>query len=397
MTPTYYVLFTFATLVTSIILFQGLDSTPIQIVTIVLGFLTICAGITLLQLSKIDPQELSEKDGVGLDRNTTLLIRASRSQINQEKGRSTGLEDPGVDSVRGGLGVIGSLVRARSSRRIRAHASSDEYHRMANEHGGMLCTLGKADMERYELQDRPMPKSPTLGGLSPRLPLSMASLQNRGMPQKRDTAISFASGSENPHGHHANVRGASGTSATSNHEGGGGGGAILAGGILMSPNHSGGAGRASVFHAEPSSYSRGQQQQRDYSTATITTSSSISNRPTGPRLPRSDAADNLSSMWSDSGNGDLASTLRAGGGLKSPVYTNDEGFSSREFIETGDDTESTASSSPIKSKRAGGIFNLRSPSQRQRDGEEDGQEEELLSPVMRNDLEAFSNKRRSRG
>lgn len=36
-TPTYYVLFTFATLVTSIILFQGLDSTPIQIVTIVLG------------------------------------------------------------------------------------------------------------------------------------------------------------------------------------------------------------------------------------------------------------------------------------------------------------------------------------------------------------------------
>jgi len=101
-------------------------------------------------------------------------------------------------------------------------------------------------------------------------------------------------------------------------------------------------------------------------------------------------------MWGESGNGDLASTLRSGG-LKSPIYTNDEGFSSREIIETGDDTESTASSSPVKSKRAGGIFNLRSPSQRQRDGEEDGQEEELLSPVMRNDLEAFSNKRRSRG
>lgn len=209
-TPTYYVLFTFATLVTSIILFQGLDSSAVQIVTIVLGFLTICAGITLLQLSKIDPDDLVEKEGVGIDRSSTLLIRASRSQIAREKGFASAIDDPGIDTVRGGLGVIGSIVRARSSRRI--HASADEYHRMADEHAAQnglggghagasrdgLNILGKNDCERYELHDRPMPGSPRQGGLGH---LTLPALHLR-MPQKRDTTISFASGTEEPHGHH---------------------------------------------------------------------------------------------------------------------------------------------------------------------------------------------------
>ncbi|PWN33794.1 DUF803-domain-containing protein, partial [Meira miltonrushii] len=200
-TPTYYVLFTFATLVTSIILFQGLDASAVQIVTIVLGFLTICAGITLLQLSKIDPEELVDKESYGLDRSSTFLIRASRSHIAHEKGHASGVEDPGIDTVRGGLGVIGSIMRARSSRRI--HASADEYQEMSDEHGSRmqnsmhgLNTMNKRDLERYELHDRPMPNSPSM---QHNQTLPAIHLQ---MPAKRDTAISFASGSEDPHGHH---------------------------------------------------------------------------------------------------------------------------------------------------------------------------------------------------
>ncbi|PWN42601.1 DUF803-domain-containing protein [Ceraceosorus guamensis] len=195
-TPTYYVIFTFCTLVTSIVLYQGLDADAIAIVTIVLGFLTICAGISLLQLSKIDPEDLTNKDGTPLDRETTLLIRASRSMVSRhggEKGSqfgTQGLDDPGVDAVRGGMGVVGSLIRARSARKL--HASADAY---ADE-DGMLNTSSRRDLERYELHDAPVRRGTNQAPGHYTMPAL-------GMPAKRDTAISFAEGSENPHGHHA--------------------------------------------------------------------------------------------------------------------------------------------------------------------------------------------------
>jgi hypothetical protein len=380
-TPTYYVLFTFATLVTSIILFQGLDSSPIQIVTIVLGFLTICAGITLLQISKIDPKELTDKDGVGIDRNTTLLIRASRSHIAHEKGNASALEDPGVDTVRGGLGVIGSIVRARSSRRI--HSSSDEYSRMADEHGGMtgLNTLGKGDLERYELHDRPMPLSPNSHHLTlPNL--------HYGMPQKRDTTISFASGSEEPHGHHSNVRGSGGsTSANAGNTTGG------AGGILMSPSSSSAPQGNRIYHTEPASYLSGLQDgSRD---DPLKSSESVSIRPIGPRIPRSDGAENLRTIWNDSTlRGDAASSTR------SPDYNGDDDDGRRDYIDVGDETESSVSSSPNASKRSGKIFPIGRRVSQSKEEEGEAEAEELLSPIMRDQLEFAkepSHKRRSRG
>ncbi|EOD43372.1 hypothetical protein GTA08_BOTSDO12767 [Neofusicoccum parvum] len=51
-TPTYYVFFTSATIVTSAILFQGFKGTGTTISTVVMGFLVICSGVVLLQLSK---------------------------------------------------------------------------------------------------------------------------------------------------------------------------------------------------------------------------------------------------------------------------------------------------------------------------------------------------------
>lgn len=196
-TPTYYVIFTGATLITSIILQQGLNASPLDIVTLVMGFLVICAGIVLLQLSKLDPEELLE-DKPGLDRNTTLLIRASHSIVSHpgEKRDELTVEDPGVDTVRGGLGIVGSLIRARSSRRLSSanswkhHSAADEYT-LRSRHHKPLSTQG-LDLERYQLQDTP---------LSPR-GLAREHTARILTGSRRDTAIQFADGSDAPHGHH---------------------------------------------------------------------------------------------------------------------------------------------------------------------------------------------------
>ncbi|KAG9078405.1 hypothetical protein FS749_009563 [Ceratobasidium sp. UAMH 11750] len=147
-TPTYYVIFTFCTLVTSIILYQGLHATVTQILTVVLGFLMICTGITILQMSKVDPRKLQN-----LDRRTTLLLAAARQTVDHGHSRSprnsrvrrrhtdgqptehgeyhgqdlekmegpeedvlslAETEEPGLDALRGGgFGAVGTLVRAR--------------------------------------------------------------------------------------------------------------------------------------------------------------------------------------------------------------------------------------------------------------------------------------------
>ncbi|KAF9280598.1 hypothetical protein BGZ68_007124 [Mortierella alpina] len=51
-TPVYYVFFTSATLVASVILFQGFKASATSIMTVVMGFFVICAGVVLLQTSK---------------------------------------------------------------------------------------------------------------------------------------------------------------------------------------------------------------------------------------------------------------------------------------------------------------------------------------------------------
>ena len=67
--PVYFCFFSSATLITSFILYQGLKASAVQLITMVLGFLTICLGITLLQMSKVDPKVFK-----GLDRRSTILL-----------------------------------------------------------------------------------------------------------------------------------------------------------------------------------------------------------------------------------------------------------------------------------------------------------------------------------
>jgi len=118
-TPTYYVLFTFCTLVTSVILYEGLKASAVQILTVVFGFLVICTGIFVLQMSKVDPRKLR------VDRRTSILLRAAREEVaplvdapegefehDPEKALELS-EEPGMDALRGTFGAIGSIVRAR--------------------------------------------------------------------------------------------------------------------------------------------------------------------------------------------------------------------------------------------------------------------------------------------
>lgn len=144
---------TFCTLVTSVILFQGFDADTMAIITVVLGFLVICAGITILQISKVDPEELSEKVS-SVDRSSTLLLAASRSKIHSEKGH-TEEEEPSVDALRGIAGIAGSIQRARSARRSMQSQSG-----IFDEHGqrrrsGAATHRGSQGLPRHQLYDLP--------------------------------------------------------------------------------------------------------------------------------------------------------------------------------------------------------------------------------------------------
>ncbi|EST07747.1 Magnesium transporter NIPA [Kalmanozyma brasiliensis GHG001] len=279
-TPTYYVIFTGATLLTSIILQQGLNASPLQIVTLVMGFLVICAGIVLLQLSKIDPEELQDKPG--LDRDTTLLMRASHSVISHggEKSDTAAYEDPGLDTVRGGMGIVGSMIRARSSRRFssasswRPHSAADEYN-LRSRNNLPLTTHGAGNIERFQLQDSP---------LSPRsMHRDNTNLTVPGTPSRRGTTISFEAGADAPHGHHAGD--VSPTAATE------------FGAMANSPLHSikeasDGSGRTTEASGSANAGS-----QRQGSGTYVDPYAPRHHSPLSPTIPKTEGASNLSNVW----------------------------------------------------------------------------------------------------
>lgn len=168
---------TFFSMVTSVVLFQGFKATVAQIITVVMGFLVICCGITILQMSKIDPSELGKK----LDRRSTLLLQAARSNTeHMDEKDLTGVEDPGIDSIRGSFGPLGSMIRARSARRLSMSSS--------NRGTSSLRHQLRADPEahyggltRHQLYDAPVPSINTEGSgfFAPGSPASGTSLPPR--------------------------------------------------------------------------------------------------------------------------------------------------------------------------------------------------------------------------
>ncbi|KAF7357952.1 DUF803-domain-containing protein [Mycena venus] len=160
-TPTYYVIFTFFSILTTIVLFKGLSAPVSSIITLIMGFLVICVGITILQMSKVDPKELGNK----LDRRSTILLQAARSQTETMEEKSVlGVEDPGMDALRGSFGTVGSIIRARSARRMsqasmagRPPGAAPPFQRGANSTNPRLGAPG--NIQRHQLYDAPMPGS----------------------------------------------------------------------------------------------------------------------------------------------------------------------------------------------------------------------------------------------
>lgn len=217
MTPTYYVIclsplllppirnahysiiVTFFSIVTTIVLFKGLSAPPAQIITLVMGFLVISVGIAVLQLSKMDPTSI--KSMRGLDRRSTMLLHATHAHTaGVDEKDPAAIEEPGIDALRGSFGTVGSIIRARTARRmsmssgkgstLRArhgqHPDSGElphYNAMGG-HGGESF-IG---MKRHQLYDPPMPDAP----ISPRSGnISMTSQASPGFSERKMPTIKF--------------------------------------------------------------------------------------------------------------------------------------------------------------------------------------------------------------
>lgn len=222
-TPTYYVTFTFCTLVTSVILYKGLKASGSQIMTVVLAFFVICTGIFILQMSKVDPRKLSQ-----VDEHTTLLLEAARQEVDPLAVRKASIrrsgtlrsrrselrsrtssgpasngsvrsdsmpqvslaghitgeddpdelgldfdlddvsstheivqktEEPGLDSLRGTFGAIGTIIRAK--RRARAFSAASHARSELSQHTNQDHSAGSGEMLRT--------RSGSGGGLHPNM------------------------------------------------------------------------------------------------------------------------------------------------------------------------------------------------------------------------------------
>lgn len=101
-TPTYYVFFTSATIVTSAILFQGFNASGVEIATIVLGFLQICVGVVLLQLSR------SAKDVPD-----AAVFKGDLNQVREVVTQEEPESEPRADSIRGTAALMRRLSTPR--------------------------------------------------------------------------------------------------------------------------------------------------------------------------------------------------------------------------------------------------------------------------------------------
>ena len=167
-----------------------------------MGFLVICVGITILQLSKVDPAEFK-----GLDRKSTILLQASRARTegvgeDSEKGLSA-VEDPGVDSIRGSFGAFGSIVRARTLRKMSMNSGRERLagaelrartsYRQSNPDSVDATPHLSVDtptshfggLKRHQLYDPPVTASPS--SLDP--PETFGQIQSS--PSKRVQTIKF--------------------------------------------------------------------------------------------------------------------------------------------------------------------------------------------------------------
>lgn len=133
-TPTYYVMFTSATIITSAILFQGFKGTGIQIATVIIGFMQICAGVVLLQLSK------SAKDVPD-----AAIFKGDLDQIREVAAVEEPESEPKADSIRGAASIIRRISTARRT------MESDEARRFFHDkHEDTLKVPGENEIIEWD-------------------------------------------------------------------------------------------------------------------------------------------------------------------------------------------------------------------------------------------------------
>ncbi|KAI9498286.1 magnesium transporter NIPA-domain-containing protein [Zychaea mexicana] len=81
-TPTYYVLFTTLTIVSSTVLYQGFDASGVDITTCIFGFLVICSGVALLHSSR--SEQLDNDGTASIDSRAKMLPSNSYSYDNEK-------------------------------------------------------------------------------------------------------------------------------------------------------------------------------------------------------------------------------------------------------------------------------------------------------------------------
>jgi magnesium transporter len=119
-TPTYYVYFTSSTIITSAILFRGFKGTVTSIITVVMGFFVICAGVVLLQLSK------SAKDVPD-----TAVFAGDLDQLRTIAEQEQPESEPKADAIRGTAAIVRRFSTTRQKweidevKRLRAEKLAD--------------------------------------------------------------------------------------------------------------------------------------------------------------------------------------------------------------------------------------------------------------------------------
>ncbi|BFZ55608.1 hypothetical protein PYCC9005_002649 [Savitreella phatthalungensis] len=104
-TPVYFTYFTTMTLISSVILFQGLNGTGVQIATVVMGFLTIVAGVVLLQVAL-----------AAQDKPDSQVMKSELDDIPEVLAMPTEDDtlEPGAASIRGTLSLRRLATRKTS-------------------------------------------------------------------------------------------------------------------------------------------------------------------------------------------------------------------------------------------------------------------------------------------
>ncbi|PSS05203.1 magnesium transporter NIPA-domain-containing protein [Coniella lustricola] len=106
-TPTYYVYFTSTTIITSAVLYQGFKGSVTSIVTVVMGFLVICSGVVLLQLSK------SAKDVPD-----SAVFAGDLNQIHTIAEQEQPETEPKADAIRGAAALVRRFSTARDKMEV---------------------------------------------------------------------------------------------------------------------------------------------------------------------------------------------------------------------------------------------------------------------------------------